>query len=401
MQRRQRFTADQRFDLPQYESMIGYISAEFNKYNKSFISPLNKVIKNWEIVSVGGLVVKVSQATDSLLVNSQRTDSETMILRKFSDAALTISLSDDATNYVEVEMATKGCAEDTVAVWDSTANGGLGEEFTQLSNTAEEEEPTLKTNTIAFSGSSNRLPLAVVVTLGGAIVSITDARNVLFNLVNDWDFGSPRTDRTIANLKEMYDAVTTVIKEMKGTASWYTFPFGYTSLTNISANDDFTTAISKLDAAIYAIQTDLPVEEDYLVTGGGQTVFSSALTWNVLNTEPDIMVFVNGQKVKQAPDGTSATGDFKKNNISTIEFFNAVPDDSFVTIRKENQGGGGGGGGGDLTNITVSPQPITNGAHSLGSIGKAWAAVFLKDTTSSQVYKLEVISGSLTVTAVP
>lgn len=401
MQRSQRFVADQRFDLPQYNSMIGYISAEFNKYNRSFLTPLNKVVKNWEIVSDGGLQVKVNQATDSLLVNSQRSGKEIMILRKFSDDALTLTLADNATNYVEVEIVSATCATDTVAIWDTTANGGQGEEFTQSSDTVDEQRPLLQSNTIAFTGSSNRLPLAVVVTSGGVISTITDARNVLFNLVTNWDFGSPRTDKTISNIKEMYDAITTSIKEMKGTASWYTFPFGYTSLTNIAASDDFKTAISKLDAAINAIQLDLPVEEHFLVVGS-QTVFTtSTLTWNVLNTEPDIMVFVNGQKVKQSSTGLAAGGDFKKNANNIIEFFNPVPDQSSVTIRKENQGGGGGGGGSDLTNITVNPQPVTNAAHSLGTTGKAWSALYLKDTTSSQVYKLEVISGALTVTAVP
>jgi len=225
LQRKQRFVADQRLDLPHFESMQGYVDAEFNSYNKAFLAPSNYIVKNWQVVGTGGLNIKVDQSVDSTLFSSLRTGKESFIYRKGAEAAITLGLTDNATNYVELKMTTVTCAQDTVAVWDSTANGGLGEEFSQLSDTATEEEPSLVANTTAFTGNTDRIPLAVVVTLGGIIVSITDSRSLLFHKATDWNFGVTRTDKTISNFKESYDALTTAIKEIKGTSNWYDIPY--------------------------------------------------------------------------------------------------------------------------------------------------------------------------------
>lgn len=221
MQRRQRFVADQRYDLPQHDSMLGFISQEFYKYNKNFFAPQNRIVKNWKVVNNGGLQIKIDQTTDSLLFNTQRTGNEAAILRKIVDAALTLGLSDNATNYVEVKLSTELCAIDTVAIWDQTANGGNGEEFTQSSMTGTEIAPTLVSNTVAFTGDADRLPLAVITTAGGIITLITDARKFLFNVDTYYNFGSPRTDKGIGNMLEAYQALATAIREVKGTPEWF------------------------------------------------------------------------------------------------------------------------------------------------------------------------------------
>ena len=225
MQKIQRFVADQRFDLPHYESLVGYLSSEFNAYNKSFFSPQSRVAKNWVLQNNGGLQVKVNQGSDSTLFSTDRTGKENFIVRKSTDAPLTLNLADNATNYVEVLMSTALCAPDTVAIWDATANGAQGEEFTQTVDTGSQELPSLVSNTIAFTGNIDRLPLAIVVTASGNIVSITDARKTLFHLDTDWSFGVTRTDKTISNMKDSFDALATSLKEIKGTTNWYDTPW--------------------------------------------------------------------------------------------------------------------------------------------------------------------------------
>jgi len=231
MQKQQRFVADQRLDLPQYDSMLALIGAEFGAYNSQFFSPLNRILKSWLIANNGGLQVKVDQSVDSILFNSERTDHETMIVWKTTDDALLLTLADNATNYVEVQIVTQTCAPDTVAVWDTTANGNVGEEFTQTVDTITEEHPVLVSNTIAFSGDPDKLPLAIVTTSGGVITTIdNDARNMLFHVDSDWNFGVTRTDKTIDSAKASYDALATAIKELKGTSNWYDQPFAGTKL---------------------------------------------------------------------------------------------------------------------------------------------------------------------------
>lgn len=221
MQRIQRFVADQRYDLPHHESMMEYISQEFYAYNKAFLSPTSRIVANWKIENNGGLSVRVNNTTGSLLFASDKTGKEGLNYRAPAYTLLTLTLADNSVNYVEVQLTSTTCAADTVAIWDTTANGGAGEEFTQTVDTAYEEAPVLVSNTIAFTGDADKLPLAVVTTVGGVITSIVDSRKVLFEVESDWNFGVTRSDRTIGSLKNAYDALATSIKEMKGTAKWY------------------------------------------------------------------------------------------------------------------------------------------------------------------------------------
>lgn len=194
----------------------------------------------------------------------------------------------------------------------------------------------------------------------------------------------------------------------------------YTSTIYIALNDTYPEALSKLDAAlgsavgdtaadiadlqaqIDAITSDLAIEEDFTVGIGGQTVFTLAtITMHTSNSVPDVQVRRNGQILKLASDGTSATGDYKKNSATEIEFFETIPENSLVVVRDERTGGGGGGGGGDLTNITVDPQPQVAANKALGTVTKPWKSLFVKDKTTSQVWEIEVDSGVLQATAVP
>ena len=230
MQKTQRFVADQRFDLPFYNSMINLISEEFHNYYKEFVTTDNYVVANWKIEDAGGLDVRINNTNDSLLYNTERTDAEKLIYRELGATLLTHTLDDNATNYVEVELFTSTTAEDSVAIWDQSANGGDGEEFIQNVDTVTCTEPRIVSNTIQFSvGQPQRVRLAVVTTVGGVITNISDGRQFLWNLASDWDFdgtafGTVRTDKTIQTLKNMYDAVTTSLKELKDTTNWYDPP---------------------------------------------------------------------------------------------------------------------------------------------------------------------------------
>jgi hypothetical protein len=225
MQKKQRFVADQRYDLPQHESMLNFIDQEFNNYNKAFFSPENKILKGWLVENNGGLSVRISNISDSFLFNTERAGKEGINYRAAADPLLTLDLADNSTNYVEIQLSSSTCAPDTVALWDTTANAGQGEEFTQTVDTVSCESASLTSNTVTFTGDADKIPLAIVTTSGGAITGITDARSFFFNLSTDWNFGVSRTDKTIGSVKEAYDAITTSIKELKGTSDWYDVPW--------------------------------------------------------------------------------------------------------------------------------------------------------------------------------
>jgi len=221
MQKFQRFVADQRWDLPHYTSMRDLIEQEFQAYAKLFVTPVSKVVKNWIIENAGGLTAKVNQTTDSTLFATGRVGDEDFYRYFTTDDPITIDLPDNDVSYVEVQIFEQTCAPDTVAVWDTTANSGEGGEVTQTVDLITDQAFRLVSNTIAFTGDADKLPLAVVTTAGGVITLITDSREILFD-ADPYSFGGTRTDRNISNLKEMYDAITTIIKEFKGTPEWYT-----------------------------------------------------------------------------------------------------------------------------------------------------------------------------------
>lgn len=226
MQKRERIVADQRFDLPQYDQMMDLIEREFNAYNKAFFAGSNLIVKNWKVEASGGLQVRVNTAADSLLMNSERTGKEGINYRPALSTPLTITLEDNATNYVEVEIDTTTTGDDSIARWDATANSGQGSEFIQNSDTVYCEEPRLVSNTISYSVSQpSRIKLARVVTASGTVVSTIDDRDFFYHLAADWSFdgsafGATRTDKSIGSAKQAYDAITTCIKEMKGTSNW-------------------------------------------------------------------------------------------------------------------------------------------------------------------------------------
>lgn len=226
MLKTQRFVADQRFDLPNYESMMKFIAEEFEAYARLVYTPTTKILKNWKIENNGGLQVRVNTGSDSVLLGTSRTGKEDLYWRDASRPTLTLALPDNSVNYVEVKLYSRTCLEDTVAVWDATANSGVGAEFTQTIDTADVEDFMLVSNTIAFTGDADKAPLAIVTTAGGVITNVTDVRDFMFHLDTDYDFGVTRTDKNISNIKEMYDALTTAIKELKGTSDWYTKVLG-------------------------------------------------------------------------------------------------------------------------------------------------------------------------------
>lgn len=221
MQRSQRFVADQRFDLPHYKGMIGYIEDSFQDFNRAFVSSSNYIVRNWQIESLGGLVVRVNPSSESSLFITERVGFEDLIIRKTTEDILTHTLADNAVNYVEVQVFEETCANDTVAIWDATANSGVGQEFAQNVDLVKHQQQRIISNTTAFSADGDKIPLAMVTTAGGSIVSIADARPFLFHLSSDYNFGSPRTDKGIHSIKQMYDAITTVVKEMKQSPTWY------------------------------------------------------------------------------------------------------------------------------------------------------------------------------------
>ena len=68
MQKRQRFVADQRYDLSNLDAQMQYVADEFYKYNQQFICASNRIIKGWAVIAGAGLQAKVVNTAGSLLI---------------------------------------------------------------------------------------------------------------------------------------------------------------------------------------------------------------------------------------------------------------------------------------------------------------------------------------------
>lgn len=167
--------------------------------------------------------------------------------------------------------------------------------------------------------------------------------------------------------------------------------------------DNLAIEIDQLSGAIDSILSNNPDQYIEDVTSlSGQSIFDIPFTFDALPTVLDVEVFINGRRYPQCTVGDFSTGNFRKNSSTQIELDETIPYNAqFVIWKQGTATGGGGGGGADLDNIDTNPKPAVAGGYSLGTISKAWSGLYLKDTITSQVWLLQVVSGAFEVIEVP
>jgi len=230
-----KFWPNERFDLPDAVAIQEYIYQHLGQGNNKLLSATKTIISGFVTQNNGGTDIKV-EVKDSSALNTEGTTSglEGLLWTGSGDISidpdLTATLTNNITNYIEIEFFSEDSGSDTRAFWDPTANAGEGDEFNQVVNTCTSVKARLKINTIAFTGNPNYIPISRVVTSGGAITNIYDERPLFFRLVSDYAWPDGRVvpadtdfsgaDKSITQLKEWMDAVMTTLKEIKG-VEWY------------------------------------------------------------------------------------------------------------------------------------------------------------------------------------
>ena len=152
---------------------------------------------------------------------------------------------------------------------------------------------------------------------------------------------------------------------------------------------------------INAITSDHAREERFEAVSG-QTLFTlSTIVFDPSASIRGIVVYKNVGRVFMSSTGSLSDGDYVKVGTNQINWLYPLQDGDRVVVREERTGGGGGGGGAtDLENIIVDPSPDSNGGHALGTSSRSWSGVYLKDTMTSNVWLLQVVSGSFQTTQV-
>ena len=180
-----RLIAQQRWDLSDYRNLISGLRTDSTFWTKQFLSNQNYIIKGFEVTGIGfnQATIVMDQAT---LINGETTFDFSFFVAENPATNIIIpdsELIDGTRNYIELELCRESNTPATKAFWDQVANSGEGLEFNQIVDTIDDLAIAAKVELGGFSGSPDRIPLAIVETdITGEIKIILDRRDLFFRL---------------------------------------------------------------------------------------------------------------------------------------------------------------------------------------------------------------------------
>lgn len=173
----------QRLDLEDYNAEISAIETDFKNWTKQFFAPEQYILKGFEITGLGAPSPVSVSLTDATLVNANNSNCFSFFTAEDGASPLSVSLEPGQRNYLELELSRVDGTPLVRAFWDPTGNGGEGIEFNQSVDTISDLEVNVVTNTSAFTGSTDRIPLAIIDTDGSNNIElILDKRPMYYRL---------------------------------------------------------------------------------------------------------------------------------------------------------------------------------------------------------------------------
>lgn len=180
---RPRLLPAQRFNLEDLEALLSAARTDSKLYTKQFLSAQNYILKGFVVTGLGLKVATVAMA-DATLIFPENTNDFSYFISAPDESNITISdseLVDNIRNYIELKLETENNTPLTAAFWDQSANSGAGQEFNQIVDTVTDLKVTIVVRSGGFSGSADRVPLAILDTASdGTIKSIFDQRNLFY-----------------------------------------------------------------------------------------------------------------------------------------------------------------------------------------------------------------------------
>lgn len=172
-----------RLDLEDMEVLLSGLCADAKFWTGNFWGPTQLIVKGFNVSGLAGPSPALVAVDGSVLINANNTGNFSWFVGAAGDPALQATLQPGTRNYLELELATENNTPLTRAFWDPSAQGGLGAEFNQTVDTV----TNIKINVVVlqggFSGSTNRIKLAMVDTDGSNnITQIFDERDMFFRL---------------------------------------------------------------------------------------------------------------------------------------------------------------------------------------------------------------------------
>lgn len=249
----------ERIDLPDLLSIDSYAAGDWRYFMQSLVGTTKPyILSGFDVINPGnaiGLPACSFRVADSVVYYPGSTAGPFFYGLPEGNAAsapLVPQLRTNATNFVYLTLSTFETSIDTRALWDPDRNGANGGEFTQDINTESVIQVQLNISTGSFP--VNAVPLATIVVGPTVIISITDARDMMFRLGSGGIAPDPQAsfafpalpdlnytrvepngtitslsnpnpfqggDKNIKTLKQWMDVVMTKLKELGGTTYWY------------------------------------------------------------------------------------------------------------------------------------------------------------------------------------
>ena len=186
---RPKIAPQQRFDLEDWNALIGALCGDSKLKTQKFWSADPLILDGFVTSGIGNNTATVTVA-DSSLMAAGGSAKQSWFVAASTEPVKTVALQAGTKNYLEVSLDYVGANELLRAFWDAIANGGVGAEFNQLTDTIENLELTVETSISGFSGDANKVPIAIVETNGSGIIkSILDQRKLFWRLGQPQDTG--------------------------------------------------------------------------------------------------------------------------------------------------------------------------------------------------------------------
>lgn len=395
----------ERVDLPDLLSIDSYAAGDWKYFMQSMVGTTKPyILSGFDVINPGNAIGLPScsfRVADSIVYYPGSAagpffyglpDGNT------ASAPIIPQFRTNTTNYVYLTLGSFDTASDTRALWDPDRNGGTGGEFTQDINTESVIQAQLNISTGSFP--VNTVPLAIVVMGPSAIISITDARDMLYRLGTGGIAPNPLAtfafpeqpsstyarhepdgtmetlsdpnpfqggDKNIKTMKQWMDAVMTKLKEIGGTTYWYDDTTTFT-LYKIFQDALATTWKSKgaythsssvpgqlsWTEDIFVKSVDSPKDIVVRASGGSpitlsneQVAFIALKRDQFVNPLDQPVSFTNGQAYINTPTG--ATGMFA--NLKKGDWIKKSIDEDtlFLQVR-------------EFYNAAQSPGPLTGSA---------------------------------------
>lgn len=305
---RVKISPQQRYDLEDFLAGQSAARSDSKLWTQKFLSSENLIMQGFSISGLGLNEATVNMANAALIIPENSFDFSYFISAP-AEPNVTITdaqLVDNVRNFIEVELTTLDGVPLTKAFWDPEAQAGLGAEFNQIVNTITDLRVNFVSLTGGFSGSPDRLPVAIIDTDNSGVIKLILDRREMFgrlakpnDLDNEYSWGTKQepvyslvmtgtagsftagetinigsetatvvsggnpsitfnrpsginfasgdavsgvdsgasgtvdtvlesfsgVDKSLATQKEINDALMTEIKQMKGTAEWYSGAF--------------------------------------------------------------------------------------------------------------------------------------------------------------------------------